>query len=116
MMEPRSFKILKQGLQKEDKVQKRRTKLTATTCSLCPKDNGSVYSQQGKNILTGCTGLKLQAWGTVQKERSIMEGDRRIQRGERRASRFMCVCMHTGTHTYGGSQRQRQLPPGLCVS
>lgn len=72
-MESRSFKILKQGLQKEDKVQKRRTKLTATTWSLCLKDNGSIYSQPRKNILTGNKGLKLQGGGTVQKVRSIME-------------------------------------------
>ena len=73
--------------------------MTATTWSLCLKDNGSIYSQERKNILTGCKGLKLQAGGTVQKVRSIVE--RRYKNLKRRKkSKQIHVCVHVHRYTY----------------
>ena len=59
------FQTIKTGAAKAGQSTEKEDKVDCHNLEPMSKSNGSVYSQQGKNILTGCTGLKLQAGGTV---------------------------------------------------
>ena len=108
-MEPRSFKILKQGLKMEDKVENlwllsEPQQETARTQSLCPKDNGSIYSQQGKKTFSLAARAKTPSGVNCPKNEKHQGKDVEEFKKEKEKQANSCVCARTHAQEVNGKE------------